>query len=114
MSTKRVLSDEQINEGKKLRIQGYTKAQLAEMFGVGKTTIWENIFSEKKRVRLFKKKMKRKEKFVCNPCANCEICMVQEWSDDFIPNRLQIDDKCLKCYIRNLGVNLNNFYKKGW
>ena len=45
----RKLTEEQIQEAKDLRKKGYTKRQLAELFEVSSTTIWENVFSNKKR-----------------------------------------------------------------
>jgi transcriptional regulator with XRE-family HTH domain len=48
----RALTLEQLEEAKNLRQQGLTKRELAEYFGVGQTTIWENVFSQKKRIRV--------------------------------------------------------------
>ncbi len=50
----RVLTQEQINYGKKLRSTGYTKDQIAELFGVGSTTVWENIYASKKDKELIR------------------------------------------------------------
>lgn len=48
----RVLSPEQLEEAKQLRLQGFTKRQLAKKYGVGQTTIWDNVFYYKgKRVK---------------------------------------------------------------
>lgn len=40
----RVLTLEQIEEAKALKDDGYTKRQLATLYGVGQTTIWDNVF----------------------------------------------------------------------
>lgn len=60
MSYHRVLTDEQILEAKTLREQlGYTKRQLAETFGVGSTTIWNNLYGRKrktKKIYLYRRK----------------------------------------------------------
>jgi len=45
----RLLTLSQIKEAKKLRRSGYTKRQLAEMFEVGQTTIWENVFFDRRK-----------------------------------------------------------------
>lgn len=47
----RKLSQEQITEAKQLHEQGYTKRQLAEMYEVSQTTIWDNIFRKVKPKR---------------------------------------------------------------
>lgn len=100
---KRVLTDEQVKEGKRLRKEkGLTKAQLAELFGVGKTTIWENIFSTEKRVRIQHKINYRRN--VCIPCKTCEICMTQIIKDNHIPVNLQVGDVCLSCYLKKIDV----------
>lgn len=105
----RVLTKEQITEGKKLRKdEGFTKAQLAELFGVGKTTVWENIFSTARRVRIQHKRIYRKR--VCIPCAKCEKCMIQVIKDNYIPDNLEIGGICLSCYMRKLGKGFINLY----
>lgn len=40
----RVLSEQQIQEAKILKLSGYTKRKLAEHFNVAQTTIWDNVF----------------------------------------------------------------------
>ena len=105
----RVLTDEQISEGKELRQKGYTKAQLAEMFGVGKTTIWENIFSTTPRVRIFHKRILRRN--ICIPCPQCEICMTQIITNNVLPINLQIGEICLTCYLKNKGINFYEIYE---
>jgi len=48
----RKLSDEQIKEAKELRNKGYTKNQLAEMYEVSPTTIWDNVFRKTKQIKI--------------------------------------------------------------
>ena len=52
MSNIRRLTDEQIEEAKKLREElGYTKKELADMYDVAQTTIWYNIYGRKRKTR---------------------------------------------------------------
>lgn len=102
MSGKRILTNKQIQEGKELRKKGLTKAQLAEHFGIGQTTVWENIFSTSPRVRIYHKRILRKK--ICVPCSRCEICMTQVIKDNYIPLNLQVGSECLNCYLRKMGL----------
>lgn len=55
----RILTEQQIQEAKALRLSGYTKRRLAEKFGVGQTTIWDNVFYYKgKKIRHIKQRQK--------------------------------------------------------
>lgn len=47
----RVLTKEQIDKAKLMRKEGFTQVRLAEYFGVGATTIWENVYAKAKRLR---------------------------------------------------------------
>jgi predicted transcriptional regulator len=106
MKRRKILSEEQITEGKELRQQGYTKAKLADMFGVGKTTVWENIFSTTPRMRIQHKRIYRKH--ICIPCVKCEICMTQIIKQNEVPVNLQIGDICLKCYLRKNNIKFTD------
>ena len=99
----KLLTPEQIQEGKELKDKGYTKRRLAEIFGIGQTTVWENIFSTSKRVRLYNKRVYRKK--ICVPCKQCEICMTNIIKDNFIPVNLQVGETCLSCYMKEKGIN---------
>ena len=55
----RVLTDEQIQEGKRLRSDGYTKDKIAELFGVGSTTVWENIYATPRERALIRLRRRR-------------------------------------------------------
>lgn len=55
----RVLTEQQIQEAKTLKLSGYTKRQLADRFKVGQTTIWDNVFYYKgKKVRHYEPRKK--------------------------------------------------------
>ncbi len=58
--TPKVLSPQEIIEAKRLRKQGYSRKQLADMFNVGQTTIWDNIY----RINRFPKKPRQKRESV--------------------------------------------------
>ena len=105
----KILTTEQITEGKELRKEGYTKAQLASLFGVGKTTVWENIFSTSPRVRITHKRIYRKH--ICVPCARCEICMTHIIKDNYIPTNLQVGDTCLSCYMKKMKIEFIELYE---
>ena len=47
----RILTIEQIKEAKQLRKQGHTKRQLARLFEVAETTIWDNVFRSGKVIK---------------------------------------------------------------
>ena len=48
------MTEKQIAEARQLRSEkGYTKRKLADYFSVGQTTIWDNVFCEKKEQRIF-------------------------------------------------------------
>ena len=96
----RVLTDKQIEEGKQLRREGYSKADLAKLYGVGKTTIWENIFATQKRTRIYHKRAAKKRQ--CIKCANCEICLTLDFEENNIPVNLQVGNTCLSCYLDTL------------
>lgn len=99
----KLLTDEQIVEGKALKEQGFSKRRLAEIFGIGQTTVWENIFATEQRVRLYKKREYRKK--VCVPCTKCEICMTTTIFNNQIPMNLQVGDTCISCYMKEKGIN---------
>ena len=109
MKKKRILTTEQIEEGKELRKIGYTKAQLAQLFGIGKTTVWENIFSTAPRVRIYHKRILRKQ--ICIPCPRCEVCMTQIIKENYIPTNLQVGDTCLSCYMKKMKIEFIELYE---
>lgn len=105
----RLLTPEQIEQGKALRQQGYSKAKLALLFGVGKTTVWENIYSTAPRVRLQHKRIYRKR--ICIPCARCEICMTQIIKENYLPTNLQMGDICLSCFMKKKNIKFIELYE---
>jgi len=50
---KKSLTPEQLKEAEALFREGYSNRQIARHFGVAKTTIWENIYAPKERMRVF-------------------------------------------------------------
>jgi len=100
-----ILSIKQIEEAQKLRIKfGYTKRELAIHFEVGATTIWDNVFRNKKRGRNFVER-------VCKPCIKCEICLTKEVSGSFIPMNYQIGEMCIICHLRSHKLNFKETFK---
>jgi hypothetical protein len=111
----RVLTQEQIDEAKRLKeVKGFSKRKLAATFEVGPTTIYENVFTTKKRdrreyLKLYFRNHKRIKK-ICNPCARCHICLTREITSNNIPHGFQIGDICITCYLRPFGIRLLDLY----
>lgn len=105
MGAHKLLSQEQIDQARKLREAGYTKKQLAIVFEVGETTIWENIYPKERtrnRASYFKKYiLKRQRRNACLPCKNCEICLTDELENNLPPLNYRVGDQCISCYIRS-------------
>lgn len=101
----RVLSPEQIAEAKRLREHfGYTKRKLADYFEVGQTTIWENVFSTRRRTRRIYFTTTR-QKRLCEPCDTCEICMRTDFPNGRIPLSYKVGTSCILCYLRRIGLD---------
>lgn len=99
---KKVLSPEQIAEAKILHREGYSKRRLAKYFGVSPTAIWDNIFTEKKRVRIYVWQPKFRQG---QRCSRCEIFLTREIKyPSHIPPNYQITDKCIGCYLEEKGL----------
>ena len=101
----KLLSQQQIDQAKQLRQNGYTKKQLATLFEVGETTIWENVIDPRKRIRerssYFKiYAIRRFQRAKCIPCANCEICLTDELENNLPPLNYRIGTQCIQCFIR--------------
>lgn len=106
---KKILTQTQIDEAIYLRQQGKTKRELALLYGVGKTTIWENIFSKVKRKRIHiyipKKPDTRKT------CPICEIKLTREIKyPQYIPLNYEVEDKCITCYLDEKGLKYKDLY----
>lgn len=102
----KILSQEQIDQAKQLRKTGYTKKQLAILFEVGETTIWENVIDPRKRIRdrtiYFKRYVRKKaQRNQCVPCANCEICLTDELENNLPPLNYRVGNQCIQCFIRS-------------
>ena len=46
---RRVLEPYQLQEARELKERGYSKREIAKRYGVGGTTIWENVFATKQK-----------------------------------------------------------------
>ena len=94
---KRRLTQEDINHGIILKEQGTTKRELADIFKVGQTTIWDNIF---RKVTIAKK--------IDEKCSICEILLksevIVENGIKKLPFNYKLGDKCLDCVLRLKGV----------
>ena len=94
----RVLTQENIERAKQLKDSGATKRELAEIFGVGQSTIWDNVF---RRVRI--------ESTILEQCSVCEIRLKQEVTiEDGIkklPFNYKLGDKCLHCVLQLKGLD---------
>lgn len=106
----RVLTINQIKEAKQLRKQGYTKKKLAELYGIGETTIWENIFTNRKRVRVFI--YSKKTKPIRQVCENCEVYTTKQLNYKNVPINYQMGNKCLACYLERNGLKYKEVFKQ--
>lgn len=107
---KKILSPEQIEEAKQLRKQGKTKRQLALIYEVGETTIWENVFSNRKRVRIYRynNKPKTPKEF----CTRCELVITRDIKGSYVPFNFKIGDRCISCYLEERGFNFIDVSKQ--
>jgi hypothetical protein len=102
-----ILSKEQIEEAKFLREQGKTKRDLAIIFNVGPTTIWENVYAKEKIVRI---RIKR-PKIIYEHCKGCEVRLTRFIKDKSIPTNFQMGDHCLVCYLEQRGLRYVDLLK---
>ena len=97
---RRVMTDEQIQEAKRLRVEhGYTKRKLAELYKVSGTTIFDNVLNKLRRVTLH---------IVPVPCCSkCEIMLTTDIDikNRFVPMNYKINGMCLDCYLRERGIH---------
>lgn len=120
--TRRILTDEQINEAKKLHARDpkkWNKKTLAFKYGVGETTIYENVYATKKRVKDYVKT--RTYCYFCNNplekharCSECEILLHDdilkgEYTEDYcgadgINYTARAGNLCVKCYCAKNGI----------
>lgn len=108
MAKHKYLTKEQIQEAKQLKEQGLSKRKLAEVFEVGSTTIWENIFCDNykrpKRITVTTTTISYRNKDNISKCPICEKLLTKEVNSKTIPLNLQIMDRCITCYLRSIGL----------
>lgn len=99
----RAMTLDQITEAKKLKEEGYSKRRLADMFGVGGTTLWQHVFSNKER----KKYIRIHIRTEAERCQKCDILMTRQIDIKrrFVPINYQVQHLCLECYLREKGVH---------
>lgn len=113
----RILTQDQINEARTLREKfGLTKREIAGVFNVGATTIWDNIYSinghkTRKEKRELHKITLRTIKIKCMPCVVCGICLKEAIEDHRIPLAYRVGEKCVVCYLREKGLEYMDLYK---
>lgn len=49
----RILDSTQLSQAEEMLENGATNREIARYFGVGKTTIWDNVYRQKKRMRIY-------------------------------------------------------------
>lgn len=101
----RALTNEQIEEAKKLKELGKTKRELAILFSVGSTTIWDHVY----RIRVTP---------LSGPkCVICEIVLREsvEISQGTakIPHNFKLGDKCIACILHDRGIKWEEMKKYG-
>lgn len=96
-----ILTQQQINHAKKLKQQGKTKRELAVIFNVGATTIWENVFRQKVNYPAYQPR-----------CENCEIVLTREIPGHFIPLNFKIGKLCVGCYLNQRGIKYIELIEK--
>lgn len=117
----RVLTPELIAEARELRdTHHYSKRRiqrhLYEVYGlrVSDRTIYTSVYSPDTRVRnrteYFREYFSRPRK-ACVPCPSCEKCMTREL-DRTIPLNYQIEDRCITCYLRGIGLTFMDLLKQ--
>lgn len=102
------LTTEQIDRAKSLREGGLTKRELATMFNVGQTTIWDNVFRIRK-IRL--------ETEITAKCNRCEIRLKDEFeligNVKRIPHNYKLGDKCLDCVLEEKNLTWEDMNRLG-
>ena len=100
MSINRVLNDEEVKQARRLRKEGKTKRQIAEIMHVSSTTIWNVVFNNKNYKKKYKDNSPR--------CKTCEIITTNKAYNDggirYIPMNFYVREYCLCCYLKRHGV----------
>ncbi len=97
----KILTFEQVLEARTLRLQGKTKRELAILYEVSPTTIWENVFSTEKRIRKYTPN--NKEKIRKEYCNRCEIVITNNIKGNYVPFNYKIGNQCISCYLEQRG-----------
>lgn len=98
----RVLNEDQIKEAQKLKEEGKSKREISIILGIAQTTIWDNVFNNKPRVRMYSVYNKPVETRI--PCERCEIMTVDYIDSAFIPHNYRVAGMCIKCYLEIKGI----------
>jgi len=106
---RKALTDEQLEIARSLKAEGKTNREIAKLFEVGKTTIWENIYATKKRVRIFKVYIQKPPK---EHCRVCEIAITRELKGNYIPMNFKIGQTCISCYLESRGQSYKDLITK--
>lgn len=113
MTRRSVLSSDQIEEAKRLRRSGKSKREIAYIFDVSPTAIWDNVFASKKReVRVYQAPIIKKEPDLRPPCLECGIKLTRDVrvyhpspvSIYQVPSNFKMGDRCLGCYLKSKGL----------
>ncbi len=108
----RYLTQEEIEEAKRLRLEGMSKRMLARKYEVGSTTIWEHVFNDNytrpKKLKMYtlveRKVIVNNTRPRMKRCPKCTKIMIKENNGRTIALNLQIDDRCITCYLRSIGL----------
>lgn len=87
------LTLQQIEHAKRLKELGKTKRELAIIFNVGATTIWDNVFRKRVNYPVYQPR-----------CEVCEIVLTREIPGVFIPLNFKIGKTCIGCYLKEKGI----------
>lgn len=98
---KRVMDSDQIKEARILKKDGYSMRSIGRLLGLARSTVWDNVFRNKKKVTVH---------FTLEHLSKCEICEIYmtpeiDIKTRFIPMNYKINDTCLACYLKQKGVH---------
>jgi transposase len=95
---KPVLDEIELQKAKFLKGKGATKRELASLFNVGQSTIWDNVF---RKVTIHTE--------IQEKCSRCEIRLKKEVVIENgikkLPFNYKLGDKCLDCVLELKGVS---------
>jgi hypothetical protein len=99
---RKTLTLEEIENAKKLKEEGKSKREISFILKIPQTTIWDNVFNNKPRIREYKPYNKPIETRI--PCERCEIMTVDYINSAFIPHNYRVAGMCIKCYLEIKGI----------